>query len=880
MTAFVGWRSVFATLAALTVVTGLGLAFARGHNETVNAFVPATLFLAALFDFATFAILTASERVDDDRPNLILAAAFMAAGTFALVSLAVVPPLPGVPALVPAPAGFSLWIYWLGHTYVGIAALVYAQLRSIGPRHRDARFTSAVAAGALALFAAAVAAALTGSALAPLGALFAALLAGAVCAAGCVRLALLPEKNAVERAVATMLLAMTLDVGVAWVAGHRFTFGWSASRVLLLLGSALVFSAVLRRLLAEHARLRDVEQAFASASRRAARIRALWHVSSSDALNDAEHLQAVLDAGRTALRVDHPIFGMIYQIEGDEVVVNAISWSGDAEAHAAALAVFAPSVRFPIGQTAATELVSSGRTRHWNDIDPHDPPSGLIGFAQWTNVVAATFQIGRVTYILAFGTSVPLASEPFAEDDLAFVDVLASQLSHRFYEREQLARIRYQMEHDALTGLCNRTEFRKAVRERVSAGSPFAVVMLDLDGFRFINETAGHLIGDEILVEVAATLSGLREGDVVARLAGDDFGIVMNDIGKNGTLAAGLQRYAAVFDRPFHTGDREGKRFLPVAASIGAAVFPNDGKTVDDLVRCADVALDAAKQRGGGTTVLYADSMAATSNDLYRFRGELVEAFQTDAFILEYQPTFDLSTGRTVGAEALVRWDHPRRGRLQPAEFVEFAERSGLGGRLARWVLRRVCDDLGPLELPPGFRCYFNLPAHLLDDPAFLTELETQLEGVPSLARHLGVEITESEAMQNAERTVQALRNIQEIGLRVAIDDFGTGYSSMAYLKRFPIDVVKIDRSFISGLPDDEKDAALDEMFLQLTRQFGFVSLAEGIETENQAAWLRGHGCMLGQGFLMSRPLPVEAFVNHMQAEKMLDSLSIESATL
>ncbi len=677
------------------------------------------------------------------------------------------------------------------------------------------------------------------------------------------------------RSAIVAALVLILGLGLALARAHIETLnalvlaaGWLAALAVLVRG----------RLNAQHDRLQKVDAVLEQSSRRAARIRALWHVSSSDALNDAEHVQAVLDAGRIALRVDHPIFGMISQIEGDELVVNAISWSGDAESHRPALDVFVPSARFPIGQSVAEEIVSGGRTRHWNDIDSATAPSELIALAHWTNVVVATFQIGRMTYILAFGTSVALSSEPFAEDDVAFVDVLASQLSHRFYEREQLARIRYQMEHDALTGLRNRTEFRKSVRERVSSGKPFAVVMLDLDGFRLINETAGHLIGDEILVEVAATLAGVRENDIVARLAGDDFGILMNDIGQNGALAAGLQRYASAFDRPFHTGDREGKRFLPVAASIGVAVFPNDGKSVDDLVRCADVALDAAKERGGGTTVLYADSMAATSNDRYQFRGELVEAFESDAFVLEYQPTFNLLTGRMVGAEALVRWDHPRRGRLQPAEFVAFAERSGLGGRLARWVLGRVCDDLGQLELPPEFRCYFNLPAHLLDDPAFLRELETQLESVPSLAQHLGVEITESEAMQNAERTVQALRNIQEIGLRVAIDDFGTGYSSMAYLKRFPIDVVKIDRSFISGLPDDEKDAALNEMFLQLTRQFGFVSLAEGIETEQQAAWLRDHGCMLAQGFLMSRPLPADTFAKHLVADQILDSLSIGPA--
>jgi diguanylate cyclase len=215
-----------------------------------------------------------------------------------------------------------------------------------------------------------------------------------------------------------------------------------------------------------------------------------------------------------------------------------------------------------------------------------------------------------------------------------------------------------------------------------------------------------------------------------------------------------------------------------------------------------------------------------------------------------------------VGAEALIRWEHPTRGQLLPAAFIGCVKRANLLAEMTAWVLRRIVRDLRDRRVPGDVRFFFNVPAHVLESESFFRQLEEILDSDSTLAKRLGIEITESEVMNSVERTIAALQSVRLLGLRVAIDDFGTGYSSLSYLKRLPIDVVKLDKSFIEGLPTDESDIALAKMFLTLTRQFGFDSVAEGIENEDQAAWLQAHGCMIAQGFHFSKPLPLLDFVS------------------
>lgn len=293
---------------------------------------------------------------------------------------------------------------------------------------------------------------------------------------------------------------------------------------------------------------------------------------------------------------------------------------------------------------------------------------------------------------------------------------------------------------------------------------------------------------------------------------------------------------------------------LGIGASIGAARFPDDGATAEELMRRAGVALDVAKARGGSTTLLFDQQMSATLEESHLRVVELSDAIANDQLALVYQPTFDLATRTIVGAEALVRWDHPTRGRLLPAAFISFAERNGMIAPLTRWVFQRVMVDLARTPLPPLFRVYFNLATQMLTDIPFISQVHEALLAAPDLVEHLGVEVTESAAMQNVARSMNTIDLFRSWGMYVAVDDFGTGYSSLSYLKQLTVDMIKIDRSFVMGLPGEERDAALTEMLLRITDRFDFVTLAEGIETEGQASWLLEHGCRFGQGYLIARP--------------------------
>ena len=236
---------------------------------------------------------------------------------------------------------------------------------------------------------------------------------------------------------------------------------------------------------------------------------------------------------------------------------------------------------------------------------------------------------------------------------------------------------------------------------------------------------------------------------------------------------------------------------------------------------------------------------------------ELSEAIAGGQLALVYQPTFALASRKVTGAEALLRWHHPERGTLLPAEFIEFAERNGLIPGLSAWTLAHVSEDILASHLPPGFRIFFNLAAPMLDDIPFIGSISAAIAADPSLAEHLGVEVTESAAMQNVERSMNTIALLRGWGLHVAIDDFGTGHSSLAYLKHLTVDLVKIDRSFVAGMPADERDGELLEMLLRIIDRFGIATLAEGIETEAQLTWLLDHGCAYGQGYLLAKPNPL-----------------------
>lgn len=326
-------------------------------------------------------------------------------------------------------------------------------------------------------------------------------------------------------------------------------------------------------------------------------------------------------------------------------------------------------------------------------------------------------------------------------------------------------------------------------------------------------------------------------------------------------IDARLARYAGLFETPFHTGDRDGTRLLTVTCSFGAALFPSDGATAEEVSRQAEVALEVAKEQGGARALIFDGEMRDALSHRWMERSEIERALAENEFELWYQPTFDLATRSVSGAEALIRWRHPERGLVMPGEFISFAERMGMIGKITGWVFDRLVLDLteNP-SAPPGIRCSMNISARQLNDAAFASAVHDRLGAHPALAGRITFEITESATMLNVQSSIFALSSYRRAGIHIAIDDFGTGLSSLSYLKRLPADVIKIDQSFVRGILLDAKDVILVDSFVGLANALGFASLAEGIETEEQLSWLHEHGCAYGQGFLVSPALPFGEF--------------------
>jgi diguanylate cyclase (GGDEF)-like protein len=626
-----------------------------------------------------------------------------------------------------------------------------------------------------------------------------------------------------------------------------------------LVGAALVLVSAMRTLIASRSRLVQVEWTLdrvqGESARRAGRVRAVWQIASYADKSDAEDFGAILEIAAVALRPGKPFIGLLCHLDDGTIFIDATSSSGFESSTLAAARALQPGASFPAEGTMANLLRGEARARAWDDFVSVAKSSSVAEDLGFRSFIGSPISTDQGSYFVTFTSPAATEDEPYEEDDLAYIEVVASFFSNRFKQQHHNQRFQFHIEHDALTGLVNRTRFRTDVRDAICRGEHFAIALLNLDGFRHVNEREGPQTGDELLVEIAGALLRAADGDTVARMNADEFGIILPGSDSVHELAVHLERYADALRRRFHADDSSGTNGLNVGASIGAARYPDDGASPEDLMRRADVALGVAKTRGGSTTMVFNRAMESIAEEARKRVSELAEAIAGDQLFLAYQPTFDLATRAVVGAEALVRWDHPVRGRLPPLEFIELAERNGLIGQLSQWVCQRVARDLmSTSRLPPGLRVYFNVSAQLLEDVPFISNVREVLESNPRLASHLGIEVTETAAMQNVERSIDTLEIFRRWGLSVAIDDFGTGYSSLSYLKKLTVDIIKIDRSFVMGLPDDERDCAITEMLLNMTARFGYATLAEGIETEGQLSWLLEHGCRFGQGYLIARP--------------------------
>ena len=419
------------------------------------------------------------------------------------------------------------------------------------------------------------------------------------------------------------------------------------------------------------------------------------------------------------------------------------------------------------------------------------------------------------------------------------------------------AQIERQANYDALTGLANRTllnsRLHQAIGRAAEISSEIAVVFIDLDQFKFINDTYGHALGDGLLQSMADRLrSCVRDSDTVARQGGDEFVLLLQGY-RPPDLAGVVQRLHAAIALPWRSGRRE----FHVTSSIGVAVYPSDGDSADVLLRNADAAMYKAKENGRNAVQFFTAELNHALVERLDIEHRLRGALARHQFLLHYQPRIDMDTGKIAGAEALLRWRVPGRGLVSPARFISVAEDTGLIVPIGRWVLHTACAQAREWQLAglPPIVVSVNVSPRQFREGSIVETIAEALRVTGLEARHLQIELTEGLAMHGAEKYVEMLGRIKALGVQIAVDDFGTGYSSLSYLKRFPVDQLKVDRSFVVDLATDPDDAVIVQAIIALGHKLNLRVVAEGVETTEQLEFLRESGCDEMQGYLFGRPM-------------------------
>ncbi len=474
--------------------------------------------------------------------------------------------------------------------------------------------------------------------------------------------------------------------------------------------------------------------------------------------------------------------------------------------------------------------------------------------------MAGLFQLGyghrEVTGRRRDGSNFPLdlaISDTRLNEDRVFIAIVRD-ISERHLQQEQL---RHQALHDSLTGLPNRTLLVDRIDHALEAArrdrQPQALILLDLDRFKEINDTLGHHVGDMVLADLARRLvQPIRESDTIARLGGDEFAVLLPAVSDLERAQRVAERIFRSLDGPFEV---EGLK-LEVGVSIGIAMYPEHAEDTSRLLQCADVAMYAAK-KGHSHIALYDAANDHNSVRHLPLRGELRHAIENETLLFHYQPKIDLKTRRTSSVEALARWEHPEHGFIPPTDFILQAERTGLIQPLSLWAFNTALSQLAEWRgagLDIGMAV--NLSTRTLQEDNLPDLLEELLQKWQVEAHHLTLEITESAIMVDPDRAMSVARRLDAIGLRLSIDDFGTGYSSLAYLKRLPVHELKIDRSFVMQMADDENDAVIVRSTIDLAHNLGLQVVAEGIECERHIDLLADLNCDVGQGYFISYPLP------------------------
>ena len=441
---------------------------------------------------------------------------------------------------------------------------------------------------------------------------------------------------------------------------------------------------------------------------------------------------------------------------------------------------------------------------------------------------------------------------------------ISEDLSTEAQLREHRERLYHLVHHDALTNLPNRMllqdRLSRMMMKAKRNNTYVAILFLDLDRFKKINETLGHDVGDKLLLEVSKRLENcVRKSDTVARLGGDEFGIILDDLRDVKFVAVVARKILQALSKPILIQEYE----LYATSSIGISLYPDDGEEEDELLRCADTALYRAKDAGKNNYQYYTSDMNTRAFEFLLMESGLRKALDNDELVVFYQPLINLENNKLTGMEALLRWQHPEKGMISPGDFIPLAEETGLIEPIGEWVLRAACiqnkkwQDAGY----PPVKVSVNMSARQFSKKNVVEMIDNILKEIDLSPEYLGIEITESVIMQDVKSTISKLKKMNEMGISLSIDDFGTGYSSLSYLKLFPIDNLKIDRSFVFNITSDSTDAAIAASVILLAHSMNLKVVAEGVETKEQLEVLRQQGCDIVQGFLFSKPIAAEEFV-------------------
>ena len=573
------------------------------------------------------------------------------------------------------------------------------------------------------------------------------------------------------------------------------------------------------------------------------RLDALWRLIVGADLNLDAQGKAVLDEGKRSLAMDYAALG---HVEGVQLVVDFASPDEPERGRGA---------RIPLRSTfSALVLEAKGMLCSRGD-DAKGRGAGI----------GTTFKAGSTQYVLTFTAKAP-RSVDFPEEDTVYVELLGAYFARLLAQSAISTEIKKIAFEDELTGLPNHAFCQARLEERFAASArrteKFTMLLTGFDGFKRVNDL-GRNVGDGVLVEAARRLrDAAPSADVIARFDGDQFCVLVSDA----TSAADAEQLAKTVRDMLSMSYSVDGHDIAITASVGIVVFPGDASSAESFESNARDALHRAKQQGPGSLCFFSSEFTESLEQRRVLREALRVALDRQEFTLYYQPLADLDTGAIIGAEGLIRWVHPERGLVMPADFIGLAEETGLMIPIGNWVVREACKQCRRwADAGTPMRVAFNVSARQFQAPSFARQVGAAIAQAGADPKLLEIEITEAIAIQHPGSVQLILTDLRELGVRVALDDFGTGYSSFRYLKSLPVDIIKIDRTFVSRVPTDNDDSAIVRAIIAFGLCTGRDVHAEGVESVEQAHWLRAEGCDTAQGFLFGKAMPAEEFIAFMQ---------------